>query len=118
VDRLLETRQATPQQARAHTRQAVLSACLGAGAWLLSLAAFVVLGVATAASHQPPVGPVLLVLVALMIDACVAALGLGQAVAALRARGNHMILATMGLVLNGLYLGALIGLFSLGLWNT
>jgi hypothetical protein len=47
-----------------------------------------------------------------------AALGLGQAAAALRARGNAMILATIGLVLNGLYLGALLGLFTFTIWQS
>ena len=39
-------------------------------------------------------------------------LGLGQGIAALRARGDHMILATLGLVLCGLNVGVFIGLFS------
>jgi hypothetical protein len=40
------------------------------------------------------------------------AIGLGQGIAALRARGDHMILATLGLILCGLNVGVCIGLYS------
>src|SRR5262249_30995147 len=49
VDRALEANEAPPEQARAHTRQAVLSLFLGGGAWALSLLAFLLLVVGVAA---------------------------------------------------------------------
>jgi hypothetical protein len=47
----------------------------------------------------------------------IALFGLGSAAAALLSRGAHMILATVGLILSGLYLGLLIGNMSFGLWR-
>ena len=41
-----------------------------------------------------------------------AAVGVGQGIAAIRARGDHMILATLGLILSGLNVGVFIGIFS------
>jgi hypothetical protein len=40
----------------------------------------------------------------------------GQATAALRTRGSHMILATIGLVISGLFVGVMIGLMGFGMW--
>jgi hypothetical protein len=120
VQRALESREAAPEQARAHARQSVLAVCLGGGAWLLSaLMLVIVAGLSTAGGGKPPAGgEVFLVILAVLVclaDLFPATLGLGQAVAALRTRGSHMILATIGLILSGLYLGAFIGLFTLSL---
>ena len=41
---------------------------------------------------------------------------MGQAVAVLRVRGNHMILATIGLVVGALYVGMFIGLFAVSIY--
>jgi hypothetical protein len=114
VERALEAGEAAPEQTRAHTRQAVLALVLGIGAWVLGLL-FVFAIAAGAASGQAAL--ILLGVLALAADTLVAALGLGQAIAALRVRGPHMILATAGMVLCGLYLGALIGLFSFSVWS-
>jgi hypothetical protein len=43
-------------------------------------------------------------------------LSLGQAAAALRTRGPHMIAATSGLIVSGLFVGTLIGFFVFRLW--
>ncbi len=115
VERALDSREAAPEQARAHARQAVLSICLSGGAWLLSALMIVLIAGVTAGSSQPTGGKIGLVLLAslvIMADLFPAALGLGQAVAAIRVRGTHMIVATIGLVLGGLYLGAFIGIFT------
>jgi hypothetical protein len=114
VERALEAGEAAPEQTRAHTRQAVLALVLGVGAWALGLL-FVLAIAAGAAGGQAAL--ILLGVLALAADTLVAALGLGQAIAALRVRGPHMILATAGMVLCGLYLGALIGLFSFSVWS-
>jgi hypothetical protein len=115
VERALESREAAPEQTRAHARQAVLSVCLGGGAWLLTALMIVLIAVVTSATGQPSPGQLGLVLLAGLVvlgDLFPAAIGMGQAVAALRVRGTHMILATIGLILGGLYLGAFIGLFT------
>jgi hypothetical protein len=117
VDRLLETGQATPEQARSHSRQAVLSACLGGGAWLATLAVYIPMLALSASDKGAALVLAMLCLAALCTGCCAAPLGLGQAVAALRVRGGQMVLATIGLVLNGLYLGAVIGMFTFGVWN-
>ena len=84
-------------------------------AWLLALTDFVVMQVAIASSKE---GFSLTVLcVAMLLGAGVAALfGLGQGAAAIRVRGRHLLLASSGLVLSGLYVGALIGVLTHTFW--
>jgi hypothetical protein len=118
VERALESREATPEQTRAHARQAVLGLCLGGAAWLLSVLMLVLFAAAGAAGGASPILLGLLALFVFLGGSLAAALGLGQAVAALRTRGSHMILATIGLVLSGLYLGAFIGLFTLSIMQS
>jgi hypothetical protein len=113
AERALEAGEAAPEQTRAHTRQATLALVLGIGTWVLGVLFIFVIALG-GASNQAPL--VLLGVLALAGDTIVAALGMGQAIAALRLRGPHMILATAGMVLCGLYLGALIGLFSFSYW--
>jgi hypothetical protein len=116
VDRALGTREAAPEQQRAHFRQAVLGLVLGLAAWVLSTLA--ILGVGLLASGgEVAIGLVLLMMLVLAFDVLLACLGVGQAAAALRVRGNHMILATLGLVLGGLYVGAMLGLGTFSLWQ-
>ena len=52
----------------------------------------------------------------LLVAGGVPLFGIGQAVAVLRVRGNHMILATIGLVIGGLYVGLFIGLFAVSIY--
>ncbi len=116
VERALESREASPEQARAHARQAILSVCLGGGAWLLGALMIVLIFIVVRGAGEVPTPSQLFVVglagLVILADLFPAAIGLGQAVAALRVRGTHMILATIGLVLSGLYLGAFIGLFT------
>jgi hypothetical protein len=117
VDRLLESGQASPEQTRAHRRQAILSVFLGCGAWVAGVAAVVMIALAVAAGGGAAGGLVILLAFAVLLSgACAASIGVGQAVAAIRTRGHHMILATVGLALGGLYLGVIIGWFSFGVW--
>jgi hypothetical protein len=44
--------------------------------------------------------------------------GIGQAAAAIHTRGNHLILATTGLVLSSLHAGMLIGVFCISIWQS
>ena len=52
----------------------------------------------------------------MLLGAVAALFGIGQAAAVLRARGSHMILATIGLVIGGLYVGLFIGLFAVSIY--
>ena len=114
VERALASREATPEQARAHLRQAVLGLLLGIAAWGVFLLGQL-MGVAAIAANKN----ILLLLVALVFmvgSAPLGVLGIGQAAAALRARGHHMIVATSGLLISGLFVGSFIGLFVFQLW--
>jgi hypothetical protein len=116
VDRTLDNGETTPEQARAHTRAAILSVVLGGAAWVSSGLFLVLVGLL--ASGSTMVGLALLLLLVLVGDGLLASLGLGHAIAALRTRGHHMILATAGMILSGLYLGVLIGLFTFQIWSS
>jgi hypothetical protein len=113
IERVLQSREATPEQAHAHFRQAILGLLMGGGAWIVLLLAVLVIGVAVVGKN------VLLVLIAFVLilsSALLGVLGLGQATAALRTRGQHMIAATSGLIVSGLFLGAFIGFYIFRLW--
>jgi hypothetical protein len=45
-------------------------------------------------------------------------LGIGQGAAAVRTRGDHLILATAGLLLSALHVGLLVGIFCSNIWQT
>jgi hypothetical protein len=119
VNRALESNEAAPEQVRSHFRQAILSVCLGGGAWVVTVLAFVGGGLLVASgSGDGTVGAGLLLLFFLLVCAILIALfGVGQATAALRTRGNHMILATIGLILGGLNVGGLIGIWVMAFWQ-
>jgi hypothetical protein len=117
VNRALESREAAPEQVRAHLRQSVLSLALGIGGWAVILLVFFLIGALIAAGGVGPVLVGLLVIVGVLAGGFIASLGLGQAAAALRMRGNQMIMATLGMILNGLLLGVLLGIFAFGFWQ-
>jgi hypothetical protein len=100
-----------PEEARAHRRLALAAMLLGILAWTLTLPVIVVRGV----------GSVREVLVALLILAMFSMIpgliGLGQAAAAIRIRGDRMVLATFGLLLTGSQVGTVTGLLLLVIWK-
>jgi hypothetical protein len=110
VDLALEGKGALPAEAGDHLRQALLALGLGLCSWVMILLAFVV---ALAAREEGPLSPaVVLAGLLIMASPLPSVLGLGQGIAAIRARGDHMILATLGLILSGINVGAVIGLLS------
>jgi hypothetical protein len=115
IDRALQTREATPEQARSHARQARWALILGGIVWLAGGAA---LGILRLAGAQAPVLLTFLVFLVLALNVLVAALGVGQAIAALRTRGESTPLAAAGLLLGGLYVGLLLGVGTLFLWQS
>ena len=122
VSRLLEEGAADPQDVRAGRLQSVLALALGIISWVLVLIGIVIIGIAVAANGPRGLDAgVILVLgaaVLLMLSSVVpAAFGVGHGAAALRARSSHMILAAVGVILSGLDIGALIGLFTFAYWQ-
>jgi hypothetical protein len=118
VQRALETKEAAPEAARQSFVQALLSVGLGGAAWVLIGVAFllVVIGFAVGGQGGAAVGAVG-ALAILAVAAILAVFGVGSAVAVLRVRGGSMILAVIGLLINCLHLGALVGLFTMNLWQ-
>jgi hypothetical protein len=114
VDLALERKEAVPAEAGAHLRQAILALVLGVGSWAVFLFAFVLVAAGMGGGN---VVVVALGGLTIIVSPLPAVIGVGQGAAAIRARGDHMILATLGLVLSGLNVGVFIGLlsFSIGL---
>jgi hypothetical protein len=114
AERALAAREATPEQAKAHFRQALLGLLLGLGAWAVFILGIVLLFAAVATRNNPLL--VLLALLFFMSAMVLAVVGTGHAAAALRARGPYMIMATSGLLIGGLFLGVFLGNYILQLW--
>jgi hypothetical protein len=116
VERALESQEATPTEVRAHFRQALLAVIFGVLTWLITLGAVLMV---TLGFNGKELDPVLIGFgfLLLLVTPFPAILGIGQGAAAIRARGDHMILATIGLLLSGIHTGVVIGLFSLALWQ-
>jgi hypothetical protein len=112
VDLALERGDAVPAEAGAHLRQSLLGLGLGVLSWVIFLAGFLL---AVAGMTGDSKGLVILAGFTIFLAPLPAAVGLGQAIAAIRARGDHMILATLGLVLSGVNVGVFIGIFSFGI---
>jgi hypothetical protein len=109
VERNLEAKQAGPEDARAHRRQAMLALILGVAAWgLVMLGALPLL---LARPNSPgAAGFVTLAGLVTLCSVLPSLFGIGQGAAAIRARGERMLLATCGLVLCGTHLGVFLGL--------
>jgi hypothetical protein len=117
VDRVLESKEAAPEHSRTHLRQAIMALGMGIGAWVLAAVGFVAIVIAAAAGGGRPTMASaaiagLIMIVTFLAGGAVSMFGMGQAAAVLRVRGNHMILATIGLVVGALYIGTFIGLFA------
>jgi hypothetical protein len=117
VERALGSDEATPEQAKAAFRQALTALLLGISAWVIAVLAFVML-IAVFTSSEPTTWVLGLFVLGLLGAAAAAVFSIGQAVAVLRARGNHMIMATISMILSGLYLGAMLGNVVLGVWQS
>lgn len=107
VERVFESQESTPQDTRAHFLQAILAIVLGVAGWGITLFAIVLIGIGVEEESMPLVGIGGLVLLGSPV-AAVAGAGLGAC--AVRTRGNHMIMATIGLLLSAFQIGVIIGL--------
>jgi hypothetical protein len=121
TERALRSASAGPAGEGKRDRRAAFGLAGGVGAWVLT---GLVVGVALLAqlgrSEEP--NPLMalagLLILFLGFSSVVLALaGLGLSAAALRVRGDNMILATLGLFLSGLHVGALVGLFLFEVWQ-
>jgi hypothetical protein len=97
---------------RAHGRQALLSLLFGLAAWFSAVAAMLLIISSANNGLRTNMAGVVFGVLFLMFSPLPALCGLGQATAAIRVRGNHMILATIGLLLSGLEVGIVIGMVS------
>jgi hypothetical protein len=113
VERALQGGEATPTEARGHLLQAVLAVVFGVIAWLTTIGTIVMIVAGVQGENEFLAGVGMIVFLASPVPAVV---GMGQGVAAIRARGNHMIMATIGLILSGLHAGMMVGLFTVSVW--
>ena len=110
------------QEAEARGRQtpeAASSAWLGASAWgvgLVSVLAVWLLG-GWRAPGEVSSWLLLLLLGLLMLGGLAALAGIGLAASVLHRHGPRPRLARLGLALGGLYVGVLLGVFTLGVWS-
>ena len=119
LERGLQSREATPEETRAHYLQALWSMICGVAAWGLMLAGLILFLVAMRNGlGDPAVALLLPALIFLAISPGCLVPGLGLGVAAIRTRGDHLVLATIGLVLSALMAGAMIGMVCLGAWRS
>jgi hypothetical protein len=109
VERVLESQELTPQEARAHLLQAILALILGVAAWAVVAAGLIVIGVGASSESMVLIGLGGLIL---LVSPLAAVIGAGQGAAAIRTRGDHMILATIGLLLSAFQIAAVIGLIT------
>lgn len=114
VEHALASREATPEQARAHFRQALLGLLMSLGSWVVFLLGILLI---VAIRNSPELFLLVLLVLLMFVSAMLlAVIGTGNAVAALRTRGQQMILATSALLIGGLFLGVFLGYYILEVW--
>jgi hypothetical protein len=117
LERALDAKESRPEDVRAHRRQAILALLFGIIAWALILLGVVPLLIARPGSASAS-GLVILAGLVTLSSLLPALFGVGQGAAAIRARGERMILATCGLILCGAHLGVILGAMLFAAWAT
>jgi hypothetical protein len=117
TERALASSEASSEQARTHARQASAGMLLGGAAWVTAGLALGLLQLLTGSGSDLAVLATFLALLAIAAAGLAAAVGVGTAAAALRAGGSRVALAAAGLVVGGLYVGALLGVGLFTLWQ-
>jgi hypothetical protein len=118
VERALQGKGENPEEAKAHRRQAILSLVFGLSGWILLALGSLPLLALTRAPASDQAQTLSTVAGLLLLTSLLPPLfGVGQASAALRARGDRMVLAAIGLLLSAAQLGVMLGLLVLNLWN-
>jgi hypothetical protein len=116
VERSMDAQQARPEEVRAHRRQAVLALVFGLAAWVLILLA----GLPMLFTQSPDHNAARMVILAGLVwltSLLPALFGVGQGAAAVRARGERMIVATCGLILCCAHLGMSVGAMLFAVWT-
>jgi hypothetical protein len=118
LERDLQSQEASPEEERVHFLQALWALIFGVAAWALALVGvlFIVIPMLADPEHPSLVGVVVGVLI-MLVAPVLAVPGLGLGATAIRSRGDHMILATIGLILSALMAGAIIGFQCLSAWR-
>jgi hypothetical protein len=118
VRRGLSARDAIPEQVRAHKRQATLAFVLGLLSWGgLLVGAGMVFAASAGISNRPEPWRAALILVGALLwlpTPFASLFGIGQGAAAVRGRGDRMVVGTVGLVLCGLHMGVVVGIMVAG----
>jgi hypothetical protein len=114
VERLMGDSEKTSEQLQTHRWQAVVSVMLGFGGWLLAVLA---LPLATARNFGVPSEGVAALCILAGVSVLPALFGIGLAAAAIRIRGDRMMLATCGLLLTAAQVGTVMGLVLLVIWK-
>jgi hypothetical protein len=118
VDRALASGEARPAQTTSVAQQTRAGATFAALAWLVGALAVAVMWYFTGGDSDVAAICTFLGVVMLAGAIPLATIGAGQSVAAMRAPGERSWLAGAGLVLGGAYVGVLLGLGTLALWQT
>jgi hypothetical protein len=114
VERAYANGEAESTTGRVLTKHALAALLFGCLAWLLSGLFYYSLRHADA---SPSLGMLMLQPLLGLTAGLMALFGVGLGGSALRTRGEHVPLATTGLALSGLLLGALLGLVTFTLWQ-
>jgi hypothetical protein len=117
VGKALETAEATPAMAASARRQTLLALVLGLGGWLGAALGLALLSLATHSRGDSAPSYTLFAVMAIVLACLPAALGAGQALAALRGQTEQPALAWVGFGLGAVYTGLILGLGILGMWQ-
>jgi hypothetical protein len=118
VERALASGATSPEEARAHYLQALWSLICGLGGWALGLIGVILMAIGVSSGPENPRIVAVVPGVLLLFGAPAFLVpGLGLGAAAIRMRGDHLILATAGFVLSALMAGAIIGMICLSVWR-
>ncbi len=108
VERQLSKESHQAKVERIHHRQALWGFLLGFGAWVLFVSAIALLTPWAGTTPHPEIAALAFFLV--IVSLLPSVIGLGQSTAAIRIRGNHMLMATGGLLLSGIHVGVFVGI--------
>lgn len=112
-NQVLETNEKLPRETQLQRRQALTSVVLAVLGWVLLVGSGLMLW--SMREGQGSRDTAILTLVVFLVSFVPALVGLGQATATLRSRGERMVPATWGLVLASLQIGLTIGVIVLNI---
>jgi hypothetical protein len=117
VERALERPEVLPAAARVQWLHALLAALLGGLAWLVGIVGMILVVAGMVGSGGLDMTTLIVGTLLFIGSGIPSLLGVGFGASAIGARGNHLILATIGVLVSGLHLGVLVGLFTFAFWQ-